>query len=119
MSDASEVKRFRIFRVNEHACGSYQKAILLEDHDRIVADLRAEVEKAQSIAWDRKCKAREHELTIAAQSRKLDLARVLYRAAIKIIDRYSTEKFPLTPTIEDVMDRYDKELEAIEQGEGT
>lgn len=55
--------------------------------------------------------------TIATQARKLDLARVLYRAAIKIIDRYSTEKFPLTPTIEDVMDRYDKELEAIEQGE--
>lgn len=60
--------------------------------------------------------------TIATQARKLDLARVLYHAAIKMIDRYSKEKFPLnqTHTVEDVMDSYDKELAAIEKegGEG-
>lgn len=108
MSDASEVKRPRIFHVNKDAYGSYQRAILVEDHDRImaerdelwkraakfvmpgemdtgesiehyiktlertIAELRAEVEKAQSIAWDRKCKAREHELTIATQERVIE-----------------------------------------------
>lgn len=43
MSDASEVKRPRIFHVNKDAYGSYQRAILVEDHDRIVTELKAEV----------------------------------------------------------------------------
>lgn len=38
MSDASEVKRPRIFHVNKDAYGSYQRAILVEDHDRIMAE---------------------------------------------------------------------------------
>lgn len=63
----------------------------------------------------------EHEETIARQAKQLEMARILYYAAIKLVDCYSKEKFPLnqTVTIEDVMRWYDKELEAIEQGEGT
>lgn len=62
----------------------------------------------------------EYRETVARQAKQLELAKILYHAAIKLVDRYSKEKFPLnqTVTIEDVMRWYDKELEAIEQGEG-
>lgn len=56
---------------------------------------------------------------VARQAKQLELAKILYHAAIKMVDRYSKEKFPLnqTVTVEDIMSRYDKELDAIEREE--
>lgn len=78
--------------------------------ERTIAELRAEVEKAQSIAWDRKCKAREHELTIATQARVIEKLKgmVSHYETCAMADSYDDEIVPCDCGLE-------KELAAIEK----
>lgn len=130
MNDGKEVKRWVIpnrkddfgFSIavekngftDEQGYGGYTEVMPVADHDRIVAELWVEVEKAQSIAWDRKCKAREHELTIATQSRVIEIAkRVLQNAGLRPPDGG-------TPTVETICEDLSDamtEIAAIERGE--
>jgi hypothetical protein len=115
MSDANEVKRWELsskssdeIEITPSPQGDWVK---IEDHDRIVADLKAEIVRLSRpvSAICTKCgydkPANLYEQTIARQARVIEKLR---EQRDKCLEYVSFERSIM-----------DKELEAIEQGDGT
>jgi len=96
---SQDVKRIRVFHLSELLCprgllvadespmpDHNSELLPVTEHDRIVAELRAEVEKAQSIALDRKRKVREHELAIDSYKDRFEQQEETIARQAKVIE---------------------------------
>lgn len=119
MSDASEVKRYipdstPIYLVGESTPEPTTCVVLGRDHDRIVAELQAEVERLELVAKAAVECMRDRDLTIATQARVIEKLRE--QRDVELEDNCWNRG---NGNIDNARRKYELELEAIEQGEGT
>ena len=112
----SEVKRFKF--INGVGNWSHEEAVLVSDHDRIVAELKAQLEHSETkVGWllrDNEKNVSERDAVIAKQAKVIEKLRE--RIVEWVTQSHSGDEHMMNMCLM-VEDRIYQELAAIERGE--